>query len=109
MFAENITWKILLTSLLVVFLLSIKESETFTAISLDDYVSDLDNADAEINWTCSGNTDLIVSISDDRIANILVPDPEWTGSELIIFTATSQLSCCIISSKTSDQCVLRWG
>jgi thiol-disulfide isomerase/thioredoxin len=61
---------------------------TFTIISLDDYVSDLDNTDAEIVWTYSGNAKLSVSISDDHVATITVPDPEWSGSETITFTAT---------------------
>jgi hypothetical protein len=67
---------------------TIDEGDTFAGVPLDDYVSDPDNEDAEIVWTCSGNVELSVTISDDRIATIAVPDPEWTGSETITFTAT---------------------
>ncbi|MBW1743775.1 MAG: PKD domain-containing protein, partial [Deltaproteobacteria bacterium] len=65
---------------------AIAEGEGFTTINLDDYVTDVDNADAEINWTYSGNTDLAVSIAA-RVATITVPDGNWSGSETITFTA----------------------
>ncbi|NMC43026.1 MAG: hypothetical protein GYA46_03830, partial [candidate division Zixibacteria bacterium] len=48
---------------------TIAEGGTFTTITLDDYVSDIDNTDAEMVWTYSGNTDLTVSITD-RVATI---------------------------------------
>jgi hypothetical protein len=67
---------------------TIAEGDTFASISLDEYVSDPDNEDSEIAWTYAGNVDLSVSISDDRVATIAVPDPEWSGSETITFTAT---------------------
>ena len=38
-------------------------------------------------WTYSGITDLLVDIVD-RVANISVPDSEWSGSESITFRAT---------------------
>jgi len=66
----------------------IKEGRAFASIALDDYVFDPDNEDSEMIWTYSGNAELLVSISDDRIATIAIPDPEWTGSETITFTAT---------------------
>ncbi|MCD6250683.1 MAG: hypothetical protein J7J98_10165, partial [candidate division Zixibacteria bacterium] len=37
---------------------TIAEGATFTTISLDDFVSDLDNTDAEMTWTYAGNTEL---------------------------------------------------
>ncbi len=66
---------------------TIAEGGTFTTINLDDYVSDVDNTDAEMTWTYSGNTDLTVSIVD-RVATIMTPSADWTGSETITFTAT---------------------
>lgn len=66
---------------------TIPEGGSFTTISLDGYVSDVDNADSEITWTFSGNTDLVVSITN-RIATITVPDADWNGAETITFTAT---------------------
>ena len=41
---------------------TIAEGATFTTINLDDYVSDVDNTDAQMIWTYSGNTALTVSI-----------------------------------------------
>ncbi len=67
---------------------TIEEGGTFASISLDEYVADPDNEDSEIAWTYTGNVDLAVSISDARVATIVVPDPEWSGSETITFTAT---------------------
>ncbi len=66
---------------------SINQGQSFTTIPLDDYVTDTDNADAEISWSYSGNTNLIVSIDANRIATVTVPNG-WAGSENITFTAT---------------------
>ena len=66
---------------------TITEGESFTTITLDDYVSDADNTPAEMNWTYSGTTDLSVSIVD-RVATITLPDADWNGSEMITFRAT---------------------
>ena len=66
---------------------TIIEGFLFTAINLDDYVSDLDNTDAEMTWTYSGNIQLSVSIVN-RVATITIPNPDWYGSETILFRAT---------------------
>lgn len=66
---------------------SISEGSSFTTITLDDFVSDADNSDAEINWSWSGNTELTVSITN-RVATISIPDENWNGSETITFRAT---------------------
>ena len=67
---------------------SIDEGRSFASIRLDDYVSDPDNSDAEQSWSYSGNRELNVTISSERIATIAVPDSNWNGSETITFTAT---------------------
>ncbi|MCX6836154.1 MAG: tandem-95 repeat protein, partial [candidate division Zixibacteria bacterium] len=67
---------------------SIAEGSVFATIALDDYVSDIDNTDAEIAWTYSGNTQLTVSIDPSRVATITIPNADWNGSEAITFTAT---------------------
>ena len=51
-------------------------------------MNDPDNADSEINWTFSGNTDLTVTIDVNHRATITPPDSNWNGSETITFTAT---------------------
>ena len=65
---------------------TIAEGATFTTISLDGYVADVDNADSEITWTSAGNTALTVSIVN-RVATITIPSADWNGSETITFTA----------------------
>lgn len=67
---------------------TIEEGTSFTQIILDDYVSDVDNADSVIVWTYSGNNELLVTIDDNRVATIQTPDADWNGSETVTFTAT---------------------
>jgi hypothetical protein len=66
---------------------TIAEGSTFATISLDTYVSDVDNTDAEMIWTYSGNSQLLVQIVN-RVATITLPSVDWTGSETITFRAT---------------------
>jgi uncharacterized repeat protein (TIGR02543 family) len=66
---------------------TIDEGGSFTTLSLDDYVTDPDDADNEITWSYNGNTELSVSIDANRIATITAPT-DWNGSEMIAFTAT---------------------
>ncbi|UCF64832.1 MAG: hypothetical protein JSW33_03075, partial [bacterium] len=66
---------------------SISEGDQFTTINLDNYVSDPESPDEDILWSFSGNNQLMVQINQDRIATVAVPDPDWFGSEVIIFTA----------------------
>lgn len=66
---------------------TITEGNQFRTLRLDSYVSDVDNADAELSWTYNGNTDLSVQISPDRIATISTPSNTWNGSETITFSA----------------------
>jgi hypothetical protein len=66
---------------------TIPEGSSFTTINLDDYVTDVDNADSEMVWTYSGNTELTVDITN-RVATISTPGADWNGSESITFRAT---------------------
>jgi len=66
---------------------TIAEGSTFTTISLDNYVSDVDNTDAEMTWTYSGNSSLTVNIVS-RVATITIPSADWYGAETITFRAT---------------------
>jgi Carbohydrate family 9 binding domain-like/Concanavalin A-like lectin/glucanases superfamily/Secretion system C-terminal sorting domain/Bacterial Ig domain len=67
---------------------TIEEGSNFVTINLDDFVSDVDHTDSELTWTTNGEDELVVSISDNRVATISIPNAEWTGSEAITFTAT---------------------
>ncbi|MCD6376404.1 MAG: hypothetical protein J7L94_12805, partial [Caldisericaceae bacterium] len=68
---------------------TIDEGQSFVSFDLDDYVSDVDNSDAEIDWRYSGNSQLVVNIdSATHVCTVAVPDSEWNGSEIVTFTAT---------------------
>ncbi|WP_045464224.1 tandem-95 repeat protein [Vibrio hyugaensis] len=62
--------------------------EDFTeyTINLNDAFSDVDNADSELTFAVSGNSNIQVSIVDG-IATI-TPTADWNGSEELTFTAT---------------------
>jgi uncharacterized repeat protein (TIGR01451 family) len=66
---------------------TIAEGASFVTINLDDYVSDVDNTDAEMTWSSSGKSSLSVDIVG-RVATITTPDADWNGSEKITFRAT---------------------
>ncbi len=66
---------------------TIAEGSSFATINLDNFVTDVDNADSQMTWTYSGNTQLSVSILN-RIATISVTNADWNGSETITFRAT---------------------
>jgi len=66
---------------------TILEGASFATILLDSYVADVDNADAEMTWTYTGNSQLTVSIVD-RVATIAAPNADWNGAETITFRAT---------------------
>jgi hypothetical protein len=63
---------------------TILENERFTAINLNDYVNDPDNPDSDLNWSFSGNKDLIITITN-HILQVTAPDSEWAGSETVTF------------------------
>jgi hypothetical protein len=69
---------------------TIEEGESFTAISLDDFVMDVDDPDSAISWSYGGSFELIVDITD-RVATIIIPDEDWNGEEVITFNATDPL------------------
>ncbi|WP_061008599.1 tandem-95 repeat protein [Vibrio sp. CUB2] len=64
--------------------------EDFTpyTIDLNDAFSDVDDADSELTFSVSGNSNIQVSIVDG-IATI-TPTADWNGSEELTFTATDQ-------------------
>jgi hypothetical protein len=66
---------------------SIPEGSSFSTITLDNYVTDLETPDANILWGFSGNSNLAVSIVN-RVATITNTNPDWNGTETITFTAT---------------------
>ncbi|MBU1940856.1 MAG: tandem-95 repeat protein, partial [Candidatus Thermoplasmatota archaeon] len=67
---------------------TINEGQQFTTINLNNYVTDVEDPDANIQWTTTGTFDLIITISPAKIATITIPHTNWAGSELITFIAT---------------------
>jgi hypothetical protein len=67
---------------------SIEEGGTFESIKLDDYVIDNDDKNNQINWSVTGNQQLVITISGARVATIKTPNKLWNGSETVTFTAT---------------------
>ncbi len=59
----------------------------FQPIELDHFVTDPDNTPDQMTWSVTGNTDLLVSISPERVAQITPPRPDWIGREQLVFTA----------------------
>ncbi|MCQ2096573.1 MAG: tandem-95 repeat protein [Fibrobacter sp.] len=67
---------------------SINEGGKFAAIKLDQYVSDDTDKPQQLKWSVTGNKQLKVTISNDRVATIEAPDQYWNGNEDITFIAT---------------------
>jgi hypothetical protein len=67
---------------------TISEGSDFMDINLNDYVDDPDNTDSDITWIFTGNKDLSVTIDDNQIVTVGIPDENWYGSDTITFTAT---------------------
>jgi len=65
---------------------TILEGASFAQINLDNYVTDVEDPDDDIDWSYSGNTGLLVSIVN-RVATISTPSSNWYGVETITFTA----------------------
>ncbi len=67
---------------------SINEGGKFAPIKLDQYVSDDADKPEQLKWAVTGNKQLKVSVSNDRVVTIETPDQYWNGSEDITFTVT---------------------
>lgn len=64
---------------------TIKENQSFSAIRLDDYVDDPDDADEVMSWSVFGQKELRVTLNAQRLVTIAPPDSEWAKSEQISF------------------------
>lgn len=75
---------------------TIDEGKTFAIIKLDDYVTDPDHPKNQIMWefdispigSDQADGDLSVEIDQNRVASVIIPDPNWYGAANIKFTAT---------------------
>ncbi|MGQ9609221.1 MAG: Ig-like domain-containing protein [bacterium] len=58
------------------------------AIDLDDFVTDLNHTDAELEWEVTGNTHIHVEIDPVSHLAMFTADEDWSGSENLVFTVT---------------------
>ncbi len=64
---------------------TISEGETFEPVDLAALAYDNDDPTEDLTWQVFGGTDLDVSLDNDHILTVLVPDEEWNGSESLVF------------------------
>ena len=67
---------------------TVEAGKRFRPIVLDNYVEDVDNADAELTWTVSGAQQLKATISTDRVLTVAPKDARWSGSETLTLRVT---------------------
>jgi len=66
------------------------EGSTFTTLDLDDYVTVYEFSEAELDWTSTGSSELVVVIDPvSHVATITIPGTDWFGAEDITFIATN--------------------
>jgi len=66
---------------------TIDQGGRFEVINLSDYVFDDETPDTGIIWTVGGVLNLVIEITNQE-ATISSVDDTWSGTELIVFTAT---------------------
>ncbi len=68
------------------------EGSVFNTISLDNFVTDLQDPVEDITWTANqtGGSNLDITIDPDRQAIIAPGDLDWNGSQTVVFTATDK-------------------
>jgi len=70
---------------------TVAEGSAFTAINLDNYVTDSEDPDDDITWTISPSSSTNFNITlANRVVTISAKEPEWSGQETFTFTATDK-------------------
>ncbi|HLO59726.1 MAG TPA: Ig-like domain-containing protein [Bacteroidales bacterium] len=71
--------------------LSASEGTNFSTLSLDNYVSDVEDADQYITWTYTqvGTSNLNISVTN-RVLSVSAKNGNWNGSQTVIFKATDR-------------------
>lgn len=71
---------------------TINEGECSNLISLDNYISDIQDADANITWTYQilESPNISVTLNANRQVTVTALDQNWNGSQKVVFTATDQ-------------------
>ncbi len=73
---------------------NINEKQQFTKIKLDEFVKDEDHKNSELSWDVEVKHQgpmpelgtLNVSIDDNHVATVEIPDPSWFGNTVATFT-----------------------
>ncbi|SHM53313.1 Ig-like domain-containing protein [Fibrobacter sp. UWB7] len=73
---------------------NINEKQQFTKIKLDDFVKDEDHKNSELSWDVEVKHQgpmpetgtLNVTIDDQHVATVEIPDPSWFGNTVATFT-----------------------
>jgi lysophospholipase L1-like esterase len=88
---------------------TISEGGTFTNIYLDNYVADVEDNDQYLTWnyTEQGTSHLNISVNASRVVSISVKDPNWSGSESVIFTVTDRGHSGVGTKSDSDTVVFK--
>jgi hypothetical protein len=61
------------------------EDTVDTSLDLDNYVSDVDNTNAQLTWTASGSAHITASIDASTHVVTLTPAANWNGAETVMF------------------------
>lgn len=74
---------------------AIEEGRSFAIIKLDDLVYDGDHKDADLQWEFSVKTtkpsslgELSISMNENRVATIAIPDTNYNGAAVITFSVS---------------------
>ena len=67
---------------------TIREGGRFKTIDLASLAHDPDHPASSLKWTVSGNKQLKVDMRKDNTVIVSVPDPQWSGREMLTFTVT---------------------
>ncbi len=78
--------------------------ESFTDISLDDYVTDAEDDDADLQWSWTQDEagNLSVSIDDDRILRVEPAAATWSGTESIWITVKDTGSGALVETDSVE-------
>jgi hypothetical protein len=80
------------------------EGSAFTNLLLDNYVTDNDDSDSEIDWSFKkqNNSHLTVSIDENRILHVSPSNGDWYGSETIRLIASDDGNGAFIRKDSTD-------
>jgi lysophospholipase L1-like esterase len=68
------------------------EGNNSSVISLDNYVSDIEDSDSQLTWSTAqlGSSNLNITLNANRQVVASPVDPGWYGSQTVVFTVTDR-------------------